>query len=282
MIIAINYADSSFQKAQQLNLETARRWGADRTIAYTPDDIDDAFRKKNKNILSARKGNGFYLWKPYFLNKAYQQLKEGDYLIYTDAGSIYVNKIQYLIDCMEREQLDIMTFSLENEMLERKYTKRDAFVLMGCDEERYTDTPQSIGGYVILKKSDFVERFLAEDLKYAQDERIITEKENTQGLPNYPEFIAHRHDQSVWSLMVKKYGLKRFRDPSQFGLMNHYEEAVESRSTYPQIIDSHRMNVGSMKELAWRRSKAGKFTGKVRKRLLKVLKNGKEKELKHE
>lgn len=268
MIIAINYADSSFKKAQKLNLETARQWGADRTIAYTPDDIDEAFREKNKNILSAKKGNGFYLWKPYFLNKAYKELKEGDYLIYTDAGSIYVNKIQHLIDCMEREHLDIMTFSLQNEMIERKYTKRDAFVLMGCDEPKYTDTPQSIGGYVILKKSDFVEQFIAEDLEYAQDERIITENENTQGLLDYPEFIAHRHDQSVWSLMVKKHGLKRFRDPSQFGLVNHYENEVEKRSTYPQIIDSHRMNVGSMKELTWRRSKAGRLADKIWKRLL--------------
>lgn len=269
MIIAINYADKSFQKAQKLNLETARRWGADRTIAYTPDDIDDAFRAKNKNILSAKKGNGFYLWKPYFLNKAYKELKDGDYLIYTDAGSVYVNKIQYLLDCMERENLDIMVFSLQNEMLERKYTKRDAFVLMGCDEPKYTDTPQSIGGYVILKKSDFVEKFIAEDLEYAQDERIISEKENTQGLNNYADFVAHRHDQSVWSLMIKKYGIKRFRDPSQFGIVNHYEEDVEARSTFPQIIDSHRMNVGSLQELNWKRSRIGKLLTKVANKCIK-------------
>ena len=30
-----------------------------------------------------------------------------------------------------------MLFSLQNEMLERKYTKRDAFILTGCDEEKY-------------------------------------------------------------------------------------------------------------------------------------------------
>ena len=39
MIIAVNYADKSFAKAQQLNLETARQHGADMTVAYTPDDI---------------------------------------------------------------------------------------------------------------------------------------------------------------------------------------------------------------------------------------------------
>lgn len=263
MIIAINYANKGFQKAQKLNLETALQWGADKVIGYTPADMDEAFKEKNKEILSIPKGNGVYLWKPYFLNKAYQELQDGDYLIYTDAGSIYVNKIQYLIDCMEKEQVDLMVFSLELEMLERKYNKRDALLLMGCDSTEYTDTPQSIGGYVVMKKTPFVEKFLKEDLEYAQDPRIITEQDNTLGQPNYDNFIVHRHDQAVWSLMVKKYGLKRFRDPSQFGVINHYEKEVEERSTFPQIIDSHRMNVGSLSELKWRRSKAGKLCYRI-------------------
>lgn len=267
MIIAINYANKDFEKAQKLNLKTAIEWGADKVIGYTPQDIDAEFAEKNKDILSARKGNGYYLWKPYFLNKAYKELKDGDYLIYTDAGSIYVNKIQYLIDCMEKEELDIMVFSLEQEMLEKKYTKRDAFLIMDCDNTDFTDTPQTIGGYVVLKKSYFVENFLAEDLTYAQDYRMITEAENTLGKPNYDGFVAHRHDQSVWSLMSKKYKLKRFRDPSQFGLKNHYEKDVEERSSFPQIIDSHRLNVGSIGELKWRRSSVGKLCNKLKQKI---------------
>ena len=257
MIIAINYANKAFKKSQKLNAKTAIRvGGADKVICYTRDDIDLEFFAKNKSVLQVKRGDGYYLWKPYFMYKAYQELKDGDYLIYTDSGSVYVNRIQYLIDCMEKEDMEIMVFSLENEMLEKKYTKRDAFVLMECDCEEYANTPQSIGGYVLLKKSRFVEKFLSEDLAYAQDSRIITEEDNTQGLDNYPEFIAHRHDQSVWSLMSKKYHLKRFRDPSQFGLVRSYEKAVEERSFYPQIIDSHRMgNIQFMWQIKFNRNK---------------------------
>lgn len=111
-------------------------------------------------------------------------------------------------------------------MLEKKYTKRDAFIIMGCDSEEFADTPQSMGGYVVMKKSPFVEKFLAEDLEYVQDSRIITEQANTQGVTNYEEYMSHRHDQSVWSLMSKKYKLKSFRDSSQFGMMNFYESEV--------------------------------------------------------
>lgn len=256
MILAINYANKPYRKAQRLNRKTALRWGADRVICYTPEDIDADFYKKNERILQAKRGNGYFLWKPYFLNKAYQELNEGDYLVYTDSGSIFVNRIQYLIDCMEKEQTDIMVFSLELELLEKYWAKRDALILMGCDEAKYTDTPQSIATYVVLKKSEFVKKFLEEDLKYAQDIRIISEQENTQGAPNYEGFIAHRHDQVVWSLMSKKYNLKRFRDPSQFGMINRYEEEVEARSDYPQIIDSHRLgNVGTLFGLRIQRNK---------------------------
>ncbi|MDE5697186.1 MAG: hypothetical protein K2I96_07250 [Lachnospiraceae bacterium] len=256
MIIAVNYADKKFQRAQKLNSRTARQWGADRVIEYGPQDIDEVFRRRNQEILDTPRGGGYYLWKPYFYRKAYDELGEGDYLVYIDSGAVYVNKIQYLIDCMEREKVPLMIFSLEQERIEKGNTKRDAFVLTGCDEVRYTDTPQSVGGYFVCKRAPVVEAYLDEVLRYAQDIRIISDKPNVMGLPDYKEFVDHRHDQSVISLMSKKYEFKRFRDPSQFGQTNHYETEVERRSTYPQIVDSHRLNAGSLLEIRLRRIKA--------------------------
>lgn len=271
MIIAVNYADKSFQRAQKLNSQTARQWGADEVLEYGPQDIDEEFRKRNKEILKCKKGGGLYLWKPYVYRKAYDKLGKGDYFIYTDSGAVYVNRIQYLIDCMEKEQVPVMVFSLQREFLERNYTKRDAFVLTGCDEERYRDTPQSIGGYMVCKKDPRVEAFFDEVLKYAQDIRIISDRENEMGLPNYEGFVAHRHDQSVISLISKKQGIKRFKDPSQFGLINQYEPEVEARSAYPQIVDSHRFNAGSLREIRLRRTKgmmqADKLVKKVRNKI---------------
>lgn len=68
MIIAANYADRKFQRAQRLNSKTARQWGADRVIEYTPGDIDPAFRAANREILDNPRGGGYYLWKPYVLS----------------------------------------------------------------------------------------------------------------------------------------------------------------------------------------------------------------------
>ena len=84
-----------------------------------------------------------------------------------------------------------MIFSLEKERIERCNTKMDAFVLTGCDEVMYTDTPQSIGGYLVCKKAPEVEAFLDEVLRYAQDIRIISDEPNVMGLPDYRDFVDH-------------------------------------------------------------------------------------------
>ena len=54
---------------------------------------------------------------------------------------------------------------------------------------------------------------------------------------NYPEFVDHRHDQSIYSVNVKKNKLITFRAPSQYG--NGFE-GLYRYSNYPQIINHHR------------------------------------------
>ena len=126
---------------------------------------------------------------------------------------------------------------------------------------------------MVCRKSPEVEDFFQEVLSYAQDIRIISDNPNIMGKDNYPGFIDHRHDQSVISLISKKRGIEKFRDPSQYGIINHYPKDVEKRSDYPQIIDSHRLNVGSMLELRFKRTKIitkfHKFWKKVENKLQK-------------
>ena len=46
---------------------------------------------------------------------------------------------------------------------------------------------------------------MSEYLYYAQDKRIITDDPNELGYNNYEGFRDHRHDQSILSLLTKKY-----------------------------------------------------------------------------
>lgn len=239
MVVAINYADKKYENAQILNSMTAIHFGANKVISYSPQDIDDSFYEDNIGIISQPRGNGYWIWKPYFIKKTLDQLDYGDYLVYSDSGAAYVDNIGYLVDELDKNNESIMVFGFEG-FKEYQFTKRDAFVLMDCDEEHFVNSFHRCASYILIKKDDLSKKFIDEYLQYACDERIITDMENTMGLNNYEGFIDHRHDQSILSLLSKKWKIMPFRDPSQYGNSVVCDGIVIRKSDYPQIFYHHR------------------------------------------
>jgi len=204
-IVAISYANNKYLKQLKINKFTAIHVGkVDEYYSYGPDDIDVNFKKMNKDILLRPRGNGYWLWKPYFIYKTLKdKLNKGDYLIYTDSGIFYFDKVEKIIKFMIKTNEDI--WAVRTRYLEKKYSKRDAFILLDADFPIYTDTFQYMAGIQIYKKSKLSENFLEKLLHYSTDKRIVTDDPNTQGLPNYEGFIDNRHDQTVLSILTKKF-----------------------------------------------------------------------------
>lgn len=203
-IVAISYANYKYFKQLKVNKFSAIKVGkVNKYYSYKPEDIDINFKKKNKDILSRRRGNGYWIWKPYFILKTLKyKLNKGDYLIYTDSGIMYLDKVEKIIKFMISKNEDI--WAIRTKYLERKYSKRDAFILLDADSPIYADTYQYMAGIQIYKKTKFSINFVEKLLNYSTDKRIITDAPNTQGLPNYKGFIDNRHDQTILSLLTKK------------------------------------------------------------------------------
>src|SRR6266498_5640911 len=99
MKLLINYANDVFRESQKINSITGKEIGLfDQVISYSPKDIELDFFRKNRKILIQKKGNGYWLWKPYFIKKTLETLDYGDYLFYSDSGSYFINPITPLID----------------------------------------------------------------------------------------------------------------------------------------------------------------------------------------
>lgn len=234
MKLLINYANRFFTQSQKLNSQTGIQTGGfDKVISYSPKHIGRDFFAKNAHILRQKRGNGYWLWKPYFISESLDLLKQGDFLFYCDSGAYFVNSISPLIQIISDNRQDIMPFELM--YLEKNWTKRDAFILMDCDKPDYSESKQRLGGFILFRKSEFTMDFMRDFLRYSQDERIITDSENQLGYPNYPYFRENRHDQSIFSLLTKKYNLDAFRDPCQWG---NDRIACYANSAYGQIIES--------------------------------------------
>lgn len=252
MIYAVNYSNDLYRDAQIMNTRTAYLNGVDKVFEYTFESLPDEFIKEHERHFACSRGNGLWIWKPYVILDALSKIGNGDYLIYIDSGAAYVNNVILLIDAMEASGCDIMPFVIAQK--EKHWSKRDAFILMGCDTEDMTESSQICGGYIVVKKSERTVKIIEEYLKYASDYRIVSDDPSVLG-EDYDGFIENRHDQTVWSLLCKKEGILPFRDPSEFGLnLGEFSDEVNKRSTFPQIVESHRLgNIKYNFELAYNR-----------------------------
>jgi len=144
----------------------------------------------------------------------------GDFVIYVDSGNLIINNLDYIFN--ECDKHEIILFDNRDGNYERtthknkNWVKRDAFVLMNCDEQRYYDSPQVDGAYGVYKKTDSTLNFIDEYLRYCENENIISDLPNITK-SNLTEYIDHRHDQSILSLMAEKYGMKLYPEPSEWG-----------------------------------------------------------------
>ena len=205
-IIAISYSNNIYQRQLKLNRKSALEVGkVDEHFSYGPDDLDKEFKEKNKDILSSKRGNGYWLWKPYIINKTMvERLKDGDYLIYTDACTLFMDSVYLLIKLLKLHKMSLWVDRLNRK--ESLYTKKDAFILLGVDMPFYSQTNQYQATIQVYEKSAYTIKFIQDWLYYCQDKRIITDDKNTLNQSNYKGFRDNRHDQSVLSLLIKKYG----------------------------------------------------------------------------
>lgn len=91
MKILINYADKQYEPARKWNTLTGRYIARfDKVYEYTPNDIDQSFAKLHHDILSQKRGNGLWLWKPYFVNKVLSNCSDGDIIFHCDSGSFFI------------------------------------------------------------------------------------------------------------------------------------------------------------------------------------------------
>lgn len=241
--ILINYSDKAFESKQKWNSFSGKVFGSfDDVIEFGPDDLDEHFLRKNNHILKHSRGGGYWMWKPYIVLKTLEKVNEGDLIFYCDSGVVFIKSIDPLCAILQESNKDILTFQLP--LIEKQWTKRDAFVLLNCDTPEFTDTPQVLGGYFLVKKNNKSVEFFKKFLSFAEDERILTDISNKLGKTNYLEFIDHRHDQSLLSLLSKNSDdVLIYSDPSDYGV---FPKKYLHRKEYlyvPQLLNSNNDSV---------------------------------------
>ena len=209
--ILINYAGGGCcQRSQPINCLTGLTIGGfDVCLAFNEKAIDYEFAMKNCKILTSAIGGGYWMWKPYIILRTLLAMDDGDFLFYLDSGAKFVKNFENSVLCKMAElKQDIAVFSVG--LPENAYTKEEAFVLMDCNTDTCKNTWQRSGTFSMFRKSTKSVRFVSEWLTYAQDWRIISNEPSglfQSSETNGHSYKPHRNDQSILSLLSKKWNL---------------------------------------------------------------------------
>jgi hypothetical protein len=232
LIALVTYGDEKFSESRDRLAISARKFEIAASFVYSRKDlVVTYFYQNHREILDQPKGGGYWLWKPYFILETIKMLRDGDILIYCDSGSEIIHAPHEFAEMCTRRN-DVAVFSTKG-VLNRCWTKRDVFVYLDVDNAKYWDMEQVWGGYAVFRKSNFSMEFIAEWLQVSTYGHLITDAPNSLGKPDLPEFVMHKHDQSILSVLRAKWSIAPHRLPIQFGnaLMDEYPE-----DKYPQIF----------------------------------------------
>ena len=100
-------------------------------------------------------------------------------------------------------------FYLEDKHTDKRWNKMDTIKKIQVDEYLLNE-PQVISGAFFIKKNKENMQLFKEWFDTCQDYQMISDMPSIE--KNFDEFIEHRHDQSVLSLLVKKYNMNRIFD----------------------------------------------------------------------
>ena len=223
------YATGRFLASQNKLVKSAFRFGIDEVVAWNRNMLEQTtFYKMNKEILDQQRGAGYWLWKPFIVERMLMKIAPGDVLFYLDAGIEVVANLSPLLNlCLEKSGLllfvghyDELNYPGPN--LCGTWTKRDCFVGMDCDEPRYHNGRMLDASVIVVSKTDSARAFVHEWGLCCRQPQLLTDRPNLCELPNLPGFIGHRHDQSILSLLAIRDAIEVFRGPSQLG--NHMKE----------------------------------------------------------
>jgi len=179
----------------------------DNIIIYKDTDLHQMpeFWDKHKDfILANKRGYGYWIWKSYLTLKTLESMNDNDILVYTDAGC-ELNKegksrLNDYFKIVTESPHGILGFKYE-QFLEKTWTKMDLYNYLGCPVD---NDGQIWSGGIIFRKCENTMSLVKKWHDTSCIYNLINDRSSNS--PNDSTFSEHRHDQSILSLLMKKYG----------------------------------------------------------------------------
>ena len=194
----------------------------DKTLLFTDINLrkDNVFWNKHGAFVNSNpKGYGYWIWKPYLILKMLEKMCEGDVVIYADSGcEIHIQNKSLVEDVIRKTKIDSILASTI--ATERNWTKKDLLLHMNMMTIDPMFSPQRQGTAVAILKNEKTMKLVKEWYEIASQYHLLDDSPSVN--KNFHFFMQHRHDQSIFSLLTKKYNLySKFSIDKAIGLLRN-------------------------------------------------------------
>lgn len=183
----------------------------DKVIGYTDRDLKDdkIFWNDHKDFIENNaRGYGYWIWKPYLILKILNELNDNDLLLYVDCGcELNIKGKDKMVEFINKvdEKLIIGTRANSDDT---NFTKKDTIIYFNMENSDKLATQHMQPGCVLMKKCETIVNLYSKFYDACRNYHLIDDSPSIE--PNFDNFIEHRHDQSIFNMLVKKLNLHNY------------------------------------------------------------------------
>lgn len=183
----------------------------------------DFFREHDGFLKSNTRGFGYWIWKPFIILQALEELPENWSLAYIDAGCVLnLNTVsrRRLQDYKDHASTNSvwcteLTTSPSHDYRNKTWCKGDALSFLKADE--VIEGSNMVQAGMIMLSNNQISRELVKDWylsTISEGYRLVDDSESIT--PNSSSFIEHRHDQALFSVLFRQRNLRAIADETSF------------------------------------------------------------------
>jgi hypothetical protein len=197
------------------------------------EDLPIGFRNRHQELLNKDvREFGYWIWKPCIVLQALETLDEGEILLYSDVG-FHVRRsgrarFSSWVAELASSTADFLVFSSIppevypqddgrkfSQLMDFQWTKGDTVDKMGLRGSRHLFSPQIGAGIFLVRNSESSRKLIRDWANFMETNPSLID-DSPSVAPDIPGFIEHRHDQSVFSLLIKVAGSAVVRSSAEY------------------------------------------------------------------
>jgi hypothetical protein len=172
---------------------------------FSPSDLQKIAEIHDFDFISSNsRGFGYWIWKPILILDFLRKNPEIEAILYADTGCD-LNFNENSKKTWER-YLNLLGehsgIAFKMELLENDWTKQEVFDYFP-EFNAFRNTEQLLAGVFIMER-EFAINFCEKWLKAMRTSNYFLLNDNFDKSIQHPTFIQHRHDQSIFSLLIKQ------------------------------------------------------------------------------